>query len=389
MKTNGLPSLPNTPAAEHEQPTWQDDEISLLDLLLVLVRNWRLIGYTVVLFASVGLLYTLTADAEYTASAKVIREAVEEGTTSFGGLSMLRGLGINLGGTSSGLSVDAYSDVLNSREVRSAVITDTFYIRELNRRMPFIEYKNQPGVLETWFGIGNDEGPENGDSLEWQTLQVLRKEERALKALADIVRTSIDRETGLMTISATTGDPQLSEALVRSIVNHLSDRVREIHTEKARLNVEFIRTRFEEAGRALREAEEDLARFLDQNNSPQTARLRTELERYQRNVSFKSELYSELQAQLTQAELNLQKIQPVITVLEEPVPPTKPDAARLSVPLCIVLGLFVGILLAFARSAFTKAISSDEERHKVEEIRVVISHLKWPGKFSRNPKIPL
>jgi len=57
---------------------------------------------------------------------------------------------------------------------------------------------------------------------------------------------------------------------------------------------------------------------MDRNRDIQTARLRTEVERLQRQVTIKMELYRELQTQLMQAEIELQHIQPVITLVEAP-----------------------------------------------------------------------
>lgn len=179
-------------------------------------------------------------------------------------------------------------------------------------------------------------------------------------------------------ISATTKDPALSAALVSRSAEALSERVQELRTEKARRNLEFVRLRFQKADKDLREAEQILAQFLDRNNFPQTAQLRTQLERLQRNVSFKSELYSDLQRQLTQAEIELEKSRPVLTVLESPHPPLKPSHPNriLILLLSIGLGVCAGVILAFIRSFLQTQNRNNSESTKLEEIK---SHLLPAG----------
>jgi len=213
-------------------------------------------------------------------------------------------------------------------------------------------------------------GHRDGEHLASQKhLYVTEAEEAAMETLREMQNVSVDNETGLMMISVTSEHPQLSADLVRCLISHLSERIRQIHTEKAQQNLDFIRSRFENAQRELRDAEEELARFLDRNHSPQTASLRTQLERLQRNVTFKSELYSELQTQLTQAEIELQKVQPVLTVVEQPIPPTKPTAPNriLAVLVCLGIGLMLGITLSFVKTALEH--QKEDDLKKVEELR--------------------
>lgn len=225
---------------EHEYND-PDDEISLLDLSLVLVRNLKLIAGIVFVCLAAGLTYALVQNNEYTASAKVIREAGDgAGSSGLGGLSALSGFGINLGGDATGLSVDSYPEILKSREVRLDVVKDTLMLNERT----YLNY------------VSRSQGPFEDDTER-------QKEERAIGLLLSQLQTAVDRESGLMTISVTTERPDLSAALVDSFVRHLTERVASIRTEKGRLNLAFLTGRFEEARSELLLAETELAEFLD------------------------------------------------------------------------------------------------------------------------------
>jgi hypothetical protein len=115
--------------------------------------------------------------------------------------------------------------------------------------------------------------------------------------------------------------------------------------------------------------------FDDRNANIQSARLRTEREQLQRQVSFKEELYTELQAQLTQAEIELQRSKPILTVIEEPVPPVEPSGPKrmLILIVSLFLGTLLGIGLAFARVFLQRQESQVDGRDKMDEIRQALT----------------
>mgnify|MGYP006275795235 FL=1 len=362
----------------------REDEVSLLDILLVLARHKTLIVRTVLVFTVLGVAYALVASAEYTSTAKVVREAQEDMPSGLsGGLAALQGFGINIGGASSGLTPQAYTEILSSREVRLAVVRDTFYFANENRKTTFVDYVDRPpGLIGTILrytiglpGIIMDvTQSDSGEPIATQggrRIYPTEAEEEAIKAIGDRISSSVDQETGLMSVSVTAGEARLAAGLTESFLQHLTDRVSAIRTEKARRNLGFMEDRFAEVEKELRAAEEALATFVDRNSGIQSARLETERERLQRQVSFKSELYQQLQAQVTQARIELQRSEPVITVVEEPVPPLTRSAPRrtLVVILCFILGSILGLAGAFVKSFFDNTEENPEENEKLKEIK--------------------
>jgi uncharacterized protein involved in exopolysaccharide biosynthesis len=377
-----------------------EEEVSVLDLLLVLARNKTLIVRTVLIFFLLGFTYAVFAPEEYTSSARVVRETQSDGGISLpGGISpgMLSGFGINLGGASSGLTPQAFPDVLHSREVQLAVARDTFRFPDTERPMTVVDYVNRPGgalgtvlkytiklpwTLKRKFGEISDPPSPAGTASDDEPEMLTVAEDETLEELRDMVETTVDEETGFMTIAVTAQGPRLASNLAQSFVHHLTNRVREIRTKKVRKRLQFVKSRFQEAEEKLEVAENRLAQFLERNQNPTSARLEFQRDRLQRQVSFKEQLYSELQSQLTQTRLDLQRRQPVVTVAEEPAPPIERSAPRrtLIVLLSLILGGGVAVGLAFVRSFVEDREDDPEDREKMDEIRErFLENSVWGG----------
>ncbi len=391
-QTDGPPGAPPGDGAPAEQPGYgprQEDEVSLLDILLVLARHKTLIVRTVLIFTLLGVTYALLAEEEFTSEARVVREAQTEGGDLPGGISpgALSGFGINLGGSASGLTPAAFPDVLQSREVRLAVVQDTFRFPDAERPMTFVDYVNQPpGTLSSvldytlWLpwtlkgmvgkAISGSPAPA-GTTDTGELLIPSQEEDEALEAVSGMIVSSVNEETGIMTISVTAEGARLASDLTKSFLDHFAARVREIRTEKVRERLGFVEGRFEEVKQELETAEERLAQFLERNQNPTTATLQFRRDRLQRQVSFKEQLYSELQGQLTQTRLDLQRRQPVVTVVEQPVPPMNRSAPKrtLIVFISLLLGGFLGVGGAIGAAFFSKIREDEEEGEKIEVIR--------------------
>ncbi|WP_263821288.1 Wzz/FepE/Etk N-terminal domain-containing protein [Salinibacter sp.] len=372
------------PPAEHPgRGRTREDEVSVLDILLVIARNRAIILGCMVVFGGIAGLYTLSMSETYTAEATVIREGQSASDQVGGQSAALRGLGFDVGGGGGGgLGPGSYPAILNTREVRLAVARDTFSYPDVEEPMTYVDYVNRP-TEPSWPDVLLDYTL----WLPWTLRDALREmepvevdeksiyptpeEERAMRAVGGKVETS--NEGGFMVISATTDGPEFSAELTKSFIRHLTDRVQDLRTERTQRNLEFVEQKYQEAKRKLEAAEDRLASFLDRNQNIRSAELRNQRDRLQRQVQHQLELYNDWQGQLTQAEIELQRSEPVVTTVEAPVPPSDPDSSRPQ--LFLIVGLLFGLFLGMA-GAFVKAFlryatdESDEEvQAKVEELK--------------------
>lgn len=143
---NSPETTPDSPALS-ERPLDEEEGVSFLDVLVVLVRSRKIIGWMTAAFVALGLVIAIFSPSEYTASAKVIRETAPEsggGLPGGLGLAALRGLGINISGGTVGLTADTYPDILRGRTVRMAVVQAPIFFPDLDTTMTLVDYYSQP-----------------------------------------------------------------------------------------------------------------------------------------------------------------------------------------------------------------------------------------------------
>ncbi len=92
--------VPDTPVPYGET----EESISLLDILLVLTRRRKVIGWTIAVSLVLGLTLAIFSPTKYTATAKVIRESAGQEVGGLSGLAALRGFGLNIGGGASSVA---------------------------------------------------------------------------------------------------------------------------------------------------------------------------------------------------------------------------------------------------------------------------------------------
>jgi uncharacterized protein involved in exopolysaccharide biosynthesis len=361
--------------------------------------------WAVLAFGGLGVIYAVLAPESYTSSAKVVRETKSSGALAGGALSLpgglgagaLSGLGVSLDGGGGGLTPQAFPEVLEGRKVRLAVVRDTFRFPDAERPMTFVEYANRPPglagqvlqytlllpwTLKDLLGEAIADAPVSSGGTGNAPPTLTEEEDEALETVSEMLSTSVNQESGLMRIAVSAGGARLAADLTESFVRHLTTRIREIRTEKVRERLQFVKGRFREAETELETAEDSLAQFLERNKNPNSAQLQFQRDRLERQVRFKEQLYSELQSQLTQTRLDLQRRQPVVTVVEEPVTPIQRSAPKrtLIVLLSVILGGILGIAAALF-SAFLTA-RDEEDRRKLEEIKTTLVPERWKDKIN-------
>ena len=281
-------------------PQMAEEEINLLDLWRVLVREKWLILFFIVVCTTGAIAAALITTPIYRAEA-LLEPVTEEGKQSGGLLSQYGGLaamaGINIGG-GGGTAAAAIA------KLQSRVFVEEFLSDE--KLLPVLFYKKWDQKTKRW----QVEDPKQIPTM-WDGVEVFTK---------NILKISEDKKTGLVTLSIEWQDRELVSRWANLLVERINRHLRELAVQDSRRSIEYLNT--ELAKTSIVELQHAIANLLEgQINKIMLAKVRTEF-------AFKV-------------------IDPAV------VPPknkyVKPKR-RLMVVLGFVLGGFMGIFAAFFRN---------------------------------------
>lgn len=205
--------------------TESEEEINLLELLRVLVRNLPLIVKIVAAAAILSVIYSLTLKNVYSAKATLLPPQKDSGG---GAAALLASMGGGLGSLAGGLggSTDLYMGILKSRSVADAVI----------KRLD----------------LQNEFKSTNAD-LTRATLQGLVKFQAG--------------KDGIITVTADYKEPAKAALLANTFVDELQKKSLQLNLTKASTERGFLETRLVGVKQDLKVAEDEMKGFQEKNKT--------------------------------------------------------------------------------------------------------------------------
>jgi uncharacterized protein involved in exopolysaccharide biosynthesis len=317
-----------------------DDEISLWEVLAVLLRRRWTIVLTVVLCVAGAVAYTLLSAETYTTQASFQPQGSEASASQL--LALAGQFGVNVPGVGGDeLSPAFYQELLASREILHRVASRSYVVDGVGS-------VSLTDLLE----IEDDTEP-------------LRVEEAIHQLRDDLVSIQTGRESGILTISVQTEWPDLSVAIAERVLDEIQVFNLETRRTQAAAERVFIEARVDSARIALTNAEDSMQVFLQANrryeDSPE---LTFQAERLQREIARQQQVYTGLVQSFEEARIAEVRDTPVLTVLQVPFFPPGPDDRNLllAIALGLVLGGMGGVVLAFVIEAIRRPAPGDPAR---------------------------
>lgn len=320
-----------------------DDEISLWEVLAVLLRRRGTIVATTLVVTVLAVVVAFVRAESFTTTASFRPQGSEQSSSQL--MALASQFGVNVPGGAEEASPAFYAELVTSREILSKSAT-----------RPYDVEGEGTVLLKDLLEIEKDTEPLREDA----TIRWLRDE---------AVSVSTGRETGTVTLTVTTEWPDLSQAIATDLLREVARFNLETRQSQATAERAFIEGRVKEAENELMVAEDSLRVFLEANrqysNSPL---LQLRYDALQREVSLRQSVLTTLVQSYEQARIQEVRDTPVITVLQEPFLPPGPDDRRLLliVALGLVLGGMMGVVLAFVVEAFRRPADGDPAREDFE-----------------------
>lgn len=319
---------PARPPADEGSTRWDAFGITLL-------RSWkRLIVGLGLLGMVVGVGVSLLTPRKYVSSATFIPQSSE--TALPGNLALAASqFGIRLPNTGAAWGPPIYLELLQSQVLLEPIANDSIAVAEEGgERRAVTDLLNVP------------ESPP-AERTEW-TIRKLRK----------VITVSDDKRFNGVRVSVRTRWASVSLALADRLVQGVNQFNLESRKSQAAAERKFAEAQASEAEQALREAENRLQTFLQQNRSTAgSPQLTFAQDRLQREVTFRQQVYTSLTQSKEEARLREVRDTPVITILESPRLAAIGEPRR-TVMKGILGGMglaLIGVFIAFVREGLADA----------------------------------
>lgn len=325
----------------------EEQEIDLLELALKVWAERKFILKACGCAVIVGLVIAFSIPKEYTATATIAPE-ISDGKSG-GGLSSLAAMaGLNMN-TSSGADAiypDLYPDIVAStpfitglfdvhvQDLKAKVDTTLYcYLDEYQRAPWWSAVISAPFNALGWaLSLFKDEAVEGDSKLD--PFHLTKDEAAVAVALSKRIGISVDKKTGLTTLTVTMQDARISACLTDTVLSRLQDYITEYRTTKARKDFQFQQGLFERKKKEYEKAQDEYAKFADANKNIILLSYRAEQERLENEMRLAYNVYTSVAQQLQMSEAKVQEITPVYTVVEPATIPIK--ASKPSKPMILI-----------------------------------------------------
>lgn len=347
----------------------QEEEIDLLELALKVwaERRWILkcCGYAVI----VGLVIAFSIPKEYTATATIAPE-LSDGKSG-GGLSSLAamaGLNINTPSGADAIYPDLYPDIVSStpfitglfnipvKDLEGEIDTTLYCYLDEHQHSPWWSVIiSAPFKLLGWTASLFKDEEENGNEDGLNPFHLTKEQTKIAKELSEQISVSVDKKTGLTTLSVTVQDARIAACLTDSVMYRLQNYVTDYRTNKARQYFEFQKGLFERKKKEYEIAQENYAKFADANKNIILQSYRAEQVRLENEMNLAYQVYTSVAQQLQMAEAKVQEITPVYTVVEPatiPIRASKPSKAMILIGIVFLTGVVCVGWILFGRDLF-------------------------------------
>lgn len=287
----------------------------------------------------IGLIVAFSIPKTYKSQIRLASESPKSGLS--GGMGAVAAMaGINLSTNEDAISPELYPTIVASNKF----LIDLLYLPVKNK-----EGKSYPSLLafyqtetkEAWWSAGINSVIKGIKSLfttntelsfssknRINPQQLTLKEEALLNSFKQQIICSIDKETGVITLSALSQDPLVAKNLAEAAAVKLQKFITDYRTNKARIDLQYYSTLEKQFYEKYKHAQQSYIEFSDSHNDlflKSYTTKETDLENQMQNA-FNA--YAQMKQQVGIAEGKVQEKTPAFTIVEDAYVPNRADSPK-------------------------------------------------------------
>ena len=345
-----------------------EDEVEI-DLMEYVRKLWaaRKFLFKVGCIATVvGIVIALTTPKQYTANMTLAPEVGKVSGNGLSGIASILGVGgMNMGNDADALNVTLYPDIISSTPfILDLMDTQVKTINGEESDTTLVGYlteytdKSLMGtiislpvkVIEAITSLFKSE--KEGEQGEFDSFRLTKKQYQMVWELRENVVASVDKKTGVTTVSVTMQDPLVAAILTDTVVAKLQEHITKYRVSKAEDDCNYWEKLYQQRKEQYYDWQRKYAEYADANKNVILESVKIEQARLQNEVSLSYQVYSSVANQLQMAKAKVQEAKPVFAVVEPASVPLLPSGT--SRKMILIGFVFLGIAAASAWILFGK-----------------------------------
>jgi uncharacterized protein involved in exopolysaccharide biosynthesis len=320
--------------------------LKLLSMLRMLVTRAKLILGAAAVSAALAVAVSFLVTPQYEARGRFAPEIAGSGQLPGGLAGLASQFGVNVSQGGLGESPQFYAELLRTQPVVQAVLLAN-YCTDYEVGCSPADSVSLVAMLD----VGHDRNER-------------RRLEEGLRELSERTSVSVDRGSGIVTVSALMPAPELAAHVVSNYLTLLDEYNSENRRSRARARRLFVEGLLDEARQALVAAEDSLTDFYERNREwQQSPALREKQGRIRRSLEMRQEVFVSLRRELDEARIAEVNDTPVLTILQPAVPParkSKPRRLQWAWVSFVLSGLLVTVgAFLFEHRAYYQAVDPE------------------------------
>lgn len=298
----------------------------------MIIRNCLIAFVAVVIIA-------FSIPKEYTSEVKIAPELSlgESGLAgSLGSLAQMAG--IDLGGmnTNEAIYPDLYPEIVSSTPFLTEMLqiqvtskdgdinTDMLDYLTNHQRMPWWSAMMTP--IKKLFKKNETSVPEDITTAE--STQLSRDQQLMLESFGKSLSVTLDKTTSMISVTATMQDPLIAATTATAVAEKLQTYVDKYRTVKERDNIAYLEKLHKSSQEKYRKAQREYANYTDSHQNAILARVTTEQENLENEMSLAYSVYEQVSQQLEAAKAKLQEKKPISVVIQPALTPIKASSPK-------------------------------------------------------------
>lgn len=343
-------------------PQHQEEEEMEIDLMEYARKLWaarklllKVAGIAVV----VGVVIALTTPKQYTVSVTLAPElGNSRRSSSLSSIASMLGVGgMSMGSDADALNVTLYPNVVASTPfIIDLLDTPVQTLDEEEPDTTLVEYlkTNKVNLLGTIMSLpGRAIGAvfslfkdaEEEVEKEINPFQLTRSEARSVGKLRSLITASVDKKTGVTSVSVTMQDPLVAALVTDTVLNKLKEYIINYRISKAEEDCKYFEKLYDESKENYHKAQQAYAEYLDANKNIVLRSVQIEGERLQNEMNLAFSIYNQMAGQLQLGRTKVQEAKPVFAIVEPASVPLLPSGTSRKM---ILIGI---VFLAVAGAA--------------------------------------